>query len=77
MNSTGELDLNFDSDVRDLFVPKCKLRVKISVLPQLFTMDPAAAYELITRDLQEVLGGDIIKKILTDGERPVKCYWGM
>jgi len=39
-------------------------------------MDPEAAYELITRDLQEVLGGEIIKKILTDGERHVKCYWG-
>lgn len=39
-------------------------------------MDPEAAYELITRDLQEVLGGEIVKKILTDGERHVKCYWG-
>lgn len=39
-------------------------------------MDPEAAYELITRDLQEVLGTDIIKKILTDGERPLKGYWG-
>lgn len=39
-------------------------------------MDTEAAYELITRDLQEVLGGEIIKKILTDSERNVKCYWG-
>lgn len=73
MNSELELPCG----VRDLFVPKYKVRVKIGVLPQLFTMDPEAAYELITRDLQEVLGGDIIKKILTDGERHVKCYWGM
>ncbi|KAF8321262.1 tyrosine tRNA ligase [Clavulina sp. PMI_390] len=39
-------------------------------------MDPDAAFELITRNTQEILGGEIIKKILTDGERHVKCYWG-
>lgn len=32
-------------------------------------------YELITRNLQEVLGGDIIKSVLAEG-RTVKCYWG-
>jgi tyrosyl-tRNA synthetase len=32
-------------------------------------------YELITRRLQETLGGDIIKKILAEN-RPPKCYWG-
>ncbi|KAF8920311.1 tyrosine tRNA ligase [Mucidula mucida] len=32
-------------------------------------------YELITRRLQEVLGGDQIKAILTEGRSP-KCYWG-
>ncbi|KAK0469789.1 tyrosyl-tRNA synthetase [Desarmillaria tabescens] len=32
-------------------------------------------YELITRRLQEVLGGDIIKAILAEGRSP-KCYWG-
>jgi tyrosyl-tRNA synthetase len=32
-------------------------------------------YELITRNLQEVLGADIIKSILAEG-RAVKCYWG-
>jgi tyrosyl-tRNA synthetase len=32
-------------------------------------------YELITRRLQEVLGGDIIKGILAEGRNP-KCYWG-
>lgn len=32
-------------------------------------------YELITRRLQEVLGGDAIKAILAEGETP-KCYWG-
>ncbi len=37
--------------------------------------DPEAKYELITRRLQEVLGGDIIKAILAEGRSP-KCYWG-
>ena len=32
-------------------------------------------YELITRRLQEVLGGESIKAILTEGRTP-KCYWG-
>jgi len=32
-------------------------------------------YELMTRNLQEVLGGDKIKAILANGET-VKCYWG-
>lgn len=34
-----------------------------------------AKYELITRRLKEVLGGDIIKAILAEGKHP-KCYWG-
>lgn len=33
-------------------------------------------FELITRDLQEVLGGDAIKAILDKDERPVRMYWG-
>jgi len=37
--------------------------------------DAEAKYELITRRLQEVLGGDIIKGILAEGRAP-KCYWG-
>lgn len=32
-------------------------------------------YELITRRLQEVLGGDAIKAVLAEGRTP-KCYWG-
>lgn len=32
-------------------------------------------YELMTRNLQEVLGGDKIKAILAKGET-VKAYWG-
>ena len=32
-------------------------------------------YDLITRRLQEVLGGDAIKSLLKDGNTP-KCYWG-
>ena len=35
-----------------------------------------AQYELITRRLQEVLGGENIKAILDEGKRPVRCYWG-
>jgi tyrosyl-tRNA synthetase len=33
-------------------------------------------YNLITRRLQEVLGGDSIKAILEEGKRSPKCYWG-
>ncbi|KAF5313823.1 hypothetical protein D9619_013034 [Psilocybe cf. subviscida] len=36
---------------------------------------PDEKYELITRRLQEVLGGDLIKAILAEGRQP-KCYWG-
>ncbi|KDR65745.1 hypothetical protein GALMADRAFT_232907 [Galerina marginata CBS 339.88] len=36
---------------------------------------PDEKYELITRRLQEVLGGDSIKAILAEGRQP-KCYWG-
>lgn len=32
-------------------------------------------YDLITRGLQEILGGDIIKAILAEGRAP-KAYWG-
>ena len=36
---------------------------------------PDEKYEIITRRLQEVLGGDSIKAILAEGRQP-KCYWG-
>lgn len=36
---------------------------------------PEEKYHLITRGLQEVLGGDSIKAILAEGRQP-KCYWG-
>ncbi|KAL0578012.1 hypothetical protein V5O48_003962 [Marasmius crinis-equi] len=32
-------------------------------------------FELITRRIEEVLGGDLIKSILAEGRAP-KCYWG-
>ena len=32
-------------------------------------------YELITRRLQEVLGGESLKAILAEG-RTLRCYWG-
>jgi hypothetical protein len=37
---------------------------------------PEGKYEIITRRLQEVLGGDSIKAILAEGRQP-KCYWGV
>jgi len=37
-------------------------------------MNPQEKYDLITRNLQEVLGGEEIKKILN--ERDLKLYWG-
>ncbi|KAH9840674.1 tyrosyl-tRNA synthetase [Rhodofomes roseus] len=41
------------------------------------TLDNVAEqkYDLITRRLQEVLGGDTIRAILAEGRAP-KCYWG-
>lgn len=38
-------------------------------------MTPEQKYELITKDLQEVLNADIIKDILAKDE-PLKIYWG-
>ncbi|KAH3682943.1 hypothetical protein WICPIJ_006097 [Wickerhamomyces pijperi] len=38
--------------------------------------DPEEQYKLITRNLQEVLNGQIIKEILEKKERPLKIYWG-
>ncbi|KAL6943185.1 Tyrosine--tRNA ligase cytoplasmic [Hanseniaspora osmophila] len=40
------------------------------------TVPPEEAYELITRNLQEVLNGQIIKDVLEKNERPLKLYWG-
>ncbi|KIP02316.1 hypothetical protein PHLGIDRAFT_16625 [Phlebiopsis gigantea 11061_1 CR5-6] len=37
--------------------------------------DAEAKFDLITRRLQEVLGGESIKAILAEGKTP-KCYWG-
>ncbi|ORY31102.1 tyrosyl-tRNA synthetase [Neocallimastix californiae] len=37
-------------------------------------MNPQEKYDLITRNLQEVLGGEDIKKILA--ERDINLYWG-
>ena len=36
---------------------------------------PEERFDLITRRLQEVLGGDSIKAILAEGRAP-KGYWG-
>jgi tyrosyl-tRNA synthetase len=37
--------------------------------------DAQERYDLMTRRLQEVLGGDAIKTLLQEGKTP-KCYWG-
>ncbi|PWN99321.1 tyrosine tRNA ligase [Tilletiopsis washingtonensis] len=37
---------------------------------------PAEAYELITRDLHEVLGAEPLRALLDKQERPVRAYWG-
>ncbi|KAK0528133.1 hypothetical protein OC834_004157 [Tilletia horrida] len=39
-------------------------------------LSPEAKFELITRNLQEVLGGDSIRALLEKNERPLSCYWG-
>lgn len=38
--------------------------------------DPQEQYELITKNLQEVLNGQIIKNVLENEKRPLKIYWG-
>lgn len=38
--------------------------------------DPKEQYELITKNLQEVLNGQIIKNVLEVEKRPLKLYWG-
>ena len=37
---------------------------------------PDEKYHLITRRLDEVLGGEAIKALLVQG-KTLKCYWGM
>ena len=39
-------------------------------------LTPHKRYELITRGIEEVIGGELIQKILEENERPLKCYWG-
>lgn len=39
-------------------------------------MEPAEQYEWITKNLQEVLNGQIIKEVLEKKERPLRLYWG-
>jgi tyrosyl-tRNA synthetase len=40
------------------------------------SFSPEEKYDLITRNLQEVLGAEQIKTILADESRTLKCYWG-
>ncbi|KAF5335682.1 hypothetical protein D9611_009679 [Ephemerocybe angulata] len=44
--------------------------------PAEISKSPEERFELITRRLQEVLGGETIKNILSEGQRHPKCYWG-
>lgn len=39
-------------------------------------MTPDQQYELITRNLQEVLNPQIIKNVLENEDRPLRVYWG-
>lgn len=39
-------------------------------------LTPEAQYELITRNLQEVLNGKIIQDVLEKKEKPLAVYWG-
>ncbi|SCV99592.1 LAFE_0A06590g1_1 [Lachancea fermentati] len=39
-------------------------------------VDPKEAYDLITKNLQEVLNAQIIKDVLEVEKRPLKLYWG-
>ena len=34
------------------------------------------AYDMITKNLQETLNGQIIKEVLEKKERPLSLYWG-
>jgi hypothetical protein len=47
------------------------------ILSPIDKMAPAdETYALITQNLEEVLGGDIIKDVLAGGKAPVKGFWG-
>lgn len=39
-------------------------------------LDPQEQFELITKNLQEVLNPQIIKHVLEEEKRPLKLYWG-
>jgi tyrosyl-tRNA synthetase len=39
------------------------------------TLSSTEKYDLITRNLQEVLGGEPLKKLIEEGKE-IKCYWG-
>ena len=41
----------------------------------LSAMDNQNRYDLIARGVQEVMGGEIVQQILSEGRTP-KCYWG-
>lgn len=43
--------------------------------PQMATLSSTEKYDLITRNLQEVLGGEPLKKLIEEGKE-IKCYWG-
>lgn len=40
------------------------------------TLSPQERYALITRGIEEVIGGESIHQVLEANERPLRCYWG-
>ena len=40
-------------------------------------MDPQEKIRLITQNLQEVLGADLLEDVIVRQQRPLKIYWGM
>ncbi|KAJ3026920.1 UNVERIFIED_CONTAM: hypothetical protein HDU68_004844 [Siphonaria sp. JEL0065] len=59
---------------RDATTPASTSKVAPDTSPQAPKMTPEEKFTLITRNLQEYLGGDEMKKILQ--ERDLKVYWG-
>ena len=39
-------------------------------------LPPQKRFELITRGLEEVIGGEALLKLIEDNERPPRAYWG-
>ena len=40
------------------------------------TLSKQERYALITRGIEEIIGGESIQQVLDANERPLRCYWG-